>query len=267
MTHSEVSMGEIERVVAGHHHDPHSVLGAHPGPDGAVVRALRPMATSVTLILDDGRRIPMTHLHRGVFAVTLPEDKVPGYRIGVTYPGSEQETVQDDPYRFLPSLGEFDLYLIGEGRHEELWRVLGAHVREMGQATGTAFAVWAPNARGIRVAGDFNQWDGTAYPIARRGRGVGAVRAWRDRWHQVQVRDLRPGRGVAGEGRPAREPRREAARHRVGRVHLAVQLERRGLAQGAVRAPAGPRADGRLRGAPRLVAAGSFLPGTGHPAR
>ena len=165
MAHSEVSMGEIERLVAGHLHDPHSVLGAHPGPDGIVVRALRPMATSVTLILDDGRRIPMPHLHRGVFAVTLPEEKVPGYRIGAAYRGSEQETVQDDPYRYLPTLGEFDLYLIGEGRHEELWRVLGAHVREVGQTTGTSFAVWAPNARGLRVTGDFIGWDGAAHPM------------------------------------------------------------------------------------------------------
>ena len=52
MTDTEISEGEIDRVVAGHHHDPHSVLGAHPGPDGVIVRALRPLATSVTLVLD-----------------------------------------------------------------------------------------------------------------------------------------------------------------------------------------------------------------------
>src|SRR5581483_1437251 len=173
MTHSEVSLGEIERIVAGHHHDPHSVLGAHPGPDGVVIRALRPLATSVTAVLDDGRRVPLPHLHQGVFTATLPEEKVPGYRLAVTYPGSDAELVIDDPYRFLPTLGEFDLHLIGEGRHEELWRVLGAHVREVGPADdaaiGTAFAVWAPDARGIRVAGDFNGWDAAAYPMRSRG--------------------------------------------------------------------------------------------------
>ena len=141
MTQPEVSLGEIERIVAGHHHDPHSVLGAHPGPDGVIIRALRPLAKSVTAVLDDGRRLPMTHVHQGVFAVTVPDEKVPGYRIAATYAdasGSEgAEEVRDDPYRYLPTLGEFDLYLIGEGRHEELWRVLGGHVREVGQATGT----------------------------------------------------------------------------------------------------------------------------------
>ena len=57
MTDSEVSRAEIEQLVAGEHHDPHSILGAHPGPDGVVIRALRPMARSVTLVLDDGRRL------------------------------------------------------------------------------------------------------------------------------------------------------------------------------------------------------------------
>ncbi len=174
MTQPELSLGEIERIVAGQHHDPHSVLGAHPGPDGVVIRALRPQATSVAALLDDGRRLPMTHVHKGVFAVTVPDEKVPGYRIAATYPGSELEEVRDDPYRYLPMLGEFDLYLIGEGRHEELWRVLGAHVREVGQATGTSFSVWAPNAHGVRVTGDFNYWDGIAYPM----RSLGGAGVW-----------------------------------------------------------------------------------------
>ena len=178
MTQPEVSLGEIERIVAGHHHDPHSVLGAHPGPDGVIIRALRPLAKSVTAVLDDGRRLPMTHVHQGVFAVTVPDEKVPGYRIAATYAdasGAERaQEVRDDPYRYLPTLGEFDLYLIGEGRHEELWRVLGGHTREVGQATGTAFAVWAPNAHGVRVTGDFNYWDGIAYPM----RSLGGSGVW-----------------------------------------------------------------------------------------
>src|SRR6266853_332264 len=78
---ADVSLGEIERIVAGQHHDPHSVLGAHPGPDGVVIRALRPLAPSVTAVLDDGRRLPMTHVHQGVFEVTVPDEKVPGYKI------------------------------------------------------------------------------------------------------------------------------------------------------------------------------------------
>jgi 1,4-alpha-glucan branching enzyme len=182
------SRGEIERVVAGQHHDPHSVLGAHPGPDGVTIRALRPLATSVTVVLPDGRRFPMTHLHQGVFEATLPaqDPAIPDYRLAVTYGDDSGGTttggaaaagdiaLQDDPYRHLPTLGEFDLHLIAEGRHEELWRVLGSHVRRYGEITGTAFAVWAPNARGVRVVGDFNYWDGRAYPM----RSLGGAGVW-----------------------------------------------------------------------------------------
>src|SRR5690606_15689961 len=71
--------------------------------------------------------------------------------------------------------------LIGEGRHERLWEVLGAHVRTydaqgsaFGEVTGTSFAVWAPNARGVRVVGDFNHWDGHAHPM----RMMGASGVW-----------------------------------------------------------------------------------------
>ncbi|HEY7814984.1 MAG TPA: 1,4-alpha-glucan branching enzyme, partial [Nakamurella sp.] len=174
MTTPEPSQGEIERIVAGHHHDPHSVLGTHPGPDGVVIRALRPLATSVAAVLDDGRRLPMEHVHQGVFAVTVPDEKVSGYRIAATYPGGPAEDLRDDPYRHLPTVGEFDLYLIGEGRHEELWRVLGARVREFGTVSGTSFAVWAPNAHGVRVTGDFNHWDGRAYPM----RSLGGAGVW-----------------------------------------------------------------------------------------
>ena len=116
MTDNELTLGEIEQVIAGQHYDPHSILGAHPGPDGVVIRALRPLATSVTVVLDDGRRFPMEHLHQGVFTVTLPQEKVPDYRIAATYAGSQdEEVVLDDPYRYLPTISEFDLYLIGEG--------------------------------------------------------------------------------------------------------------------------------------------------------
>jgi 1,4-alpha-glucan branching enzyme len=169
-----VTLGEVERIVAGHHHDPHSVLGAHPTAGGQViVRALRPLAESVTLVIDDGRKLPMEHLHQGVFTATLDQSAVPDYQLAVTYKDAP-EVIQDDPYRYLPTLGEFDLHLISEGRHEELWRVLGAHVREYGGVTGVSFAVWAPNAHGVRATGDFNFWDGRAHPM----RSLGGSGVW-----------------------------------------------------------------------------------------
>ena len=70
----------------------------------------------------------------------------------------------------MPSfLGEVDLHLIGEGRHERLWDALGAHVRSVDGTTGTVFAVWAPNARGVRVVADFNGWNGHDHEMKNLG--------------------------------------------------------------------------------------------------
>jgi 1,4-alpha-glucan branching enzyme len=133
-----VSHAEIDALVAGTHHDPHAILGGHPDPAGVTIRALRPLAETVSAVLADGGRVPMTHLYQGVFSVTVPGTVIPDYRIAVTYPGTP-ETVADDPYRHLPTLGEIDLHLIGEGRHEALWTVLGARVRpDAGGASATS---------------------------------------------------------------------------------------------------------------------------------
>jgi 1,4-alpha-glucan branching enzyme len=61
------------------------------------------------------------------------------------------------------TLGEIDLHLFGEGRHEEIYKKLGAHVTKK----GVSFAVWAPHARGVSVVGDFNQWNGKEHQMNR----------------------------------------------------------------------------------------------------
>jgi 1,4-alpha-glucan branching enzyme len=80
----------------------------------------------------------------------------------------------NDPHTFPPTLGELDLHLLGEGRHEELYERLGAHVVEHEGARGTAFAVWAPAARAVSVVGDFNNWDGREHPM----RALGSSGIW-----------------------------------------------------------------------------------------
>jgi 1,4-alpha-glucan branching enzyme len=167
----QISHPEIDALVAGVHHDPHAILGGHPGPGGVTIRALRPLAESLTIVLPGGARVPMRHVYQGLFSALVPGTTVPDYRLAVTYKGMP-ETISDDPYRHLPTLGEMDLHLIGEGRHEALWTVLGARFRPA--AEGTAFAVWAPNARGVRVIGDFNHWDGQAHPM----RSLGGSGVW-----------------------------------------------------------------------------------------
>jgi 1,4-alpha-glucan branching enzyme len=166
---------DIERLVVGHYGDPHRILGRH---DGAV-RALRPDATAMHLLVDCSgalERVEMRRLHPGgLFEAAIPDDAT-GYRLEAEY-GGEQATstfVFDDPYRSWPTLGDLDLHLFGEGRHRRLWEVLGAHVREHGGQRGVAFAVWAPNARAVRVVGDWNFWDGRIHPM----RSLGSSGVW-----------------------------------------------------------------------------------------
>jgi 1,4-alpha-glucan branching enzyme len=163
----------LEAVVGGAYHDPHTVLGAHPIGGQLVVRTLRPDASAVSIVVGDDRTQAQQIHPSGIWQAVLPGAAVRDYRVAVTY--GDVTYVADDPYRFLPTLGDVDLHLIGEGRHERLWHVLGAHVRRFeGGITGTSFAVWAPNARGVRVMGDWNFWDGRAHPM----RSLGSSGVW-----------------------------------------------------------------------------------------
>jgi 1,4-alpha-glucan branching enzyme len=152
-------------------HNPHGFLGAHPAKDGVVVRAFRPAAERVTV------RPHGVELHEkddGLWEGVVEGADLPlSYELEVAYPDGQTFTLRD-PYAFLPTLGELDLHLVREGRHEELYERLGAHVRELGGVTGTAFAVWAPNARSVSVVGDFNSWDGRLHPM----RSLGSSGIW-----------------------------------------------------------------------------------------
>jgi 1,4-alpha-glucan branching enzyme len=160
---------EVTAIVEGRHTDPHRVLGAHPVEGGAVVRALRPDAERVDVLLEGGASVEAERAAPGFFEARLDEQpRAAEYRLRVSYPGGSAFEMRD-AYAFWPTLGEVDLHLAGEGRHEELWRRMGAHVVEVDAVTGTAFAVWAPNARAVRVVGDFNSWDGRLHPMRLLG--------------------------------------------------------------------------------------------------
>ena len=158
----------LDSIRALHHPEPHQILGAHPEPGGGtVIRAHRPEAESITVAADDGHEWPMRSLGNGLFEVRTPRAVGP-YHLAVTYPGGRCFTL-GDPYRFWPTLGDLDLYLLNEGRHDRPWERLGAHPMLHGGTAGTAFAVWAPTAGGVSVVGDFNGWDGRLHPMRRMG--------------------------------------------------------------------------------------------------
>jgi 1,4-alpha-glucan branching enzyme len=155
----------IAELAGGAHPRPHDWLGQHPVEGGHVIRAVRPLALGVTAIRRDGTRVALAHVADGLWQGLAPGEGQ-AYELETTYADGPTWTA-DDPYRFVPSVGEVDLYLWGEGRHEQLWHVLGAHFRPHEGVAGTSFSVWAPHARSARVVGDFNSWAGAGHAMRR----------------------------------------------------------------------------------------------------
>ncbi len=152
--------GEIGRLLAFQHPDPHSILGAHPIAGHVVVRVYRPDASRICLLIDETDRREMPQRDEGLFEIAVfDRAEVFPYRLEI-HRDDDTVLVTRDPYSFLPTLGELDLYLWGEQKHQRAWNKLGAHPIEMNGVAGVAFAVWAPNAASVSVVGDFNGWDG-----------------------------------------------------------------------------------------------------------
>jgi 1,4-alpha-glucan branching enzyme len=165
---------ELDRLVVGEHRQPHDLVGPHREGDAWLVRAWLPDASASRLLVDGATPVDMAVRHpAGVFETSVAGADVPVYRYEATWPDGST-SVEEDPYRFWPTLGDIDLHLIGEGRHERLWRALGAHPRTHQGTAGTAFAVWAPGARAVRVVSDCNRWDGRRHPM----RSMGASGVW-----------------------------------------------------------------------------------------
>jgi 1,4-alpha-glucan branching enzyme len=156
-----IAPSEIERLLRLEHPDPHSILGAHPGPYGITIRAWRPGADQISVV--ENGTAPWQMVQRngdGLFEVLIEDrEQVFPYKLRVQYHDGTVATIHD-PYSFLPTVGDLDQLLWNQGRHERIYEKLGAHMRELEGVNGVAFAVWAPNALGVSVVGDFNDWDG-----------------------------------------------------------------------------------------------------------
>ena len=239
---------EIERVVAGEHPDPHSVLGAHPGEGGIVVRAFRPGAASVRVLPQKGEPVELARVHEaGVFEGVLPRRRtLPRYRLEVGYPAA-RPVVLRDPYSFLPTLGELDLHLIAEGRHERLWDALGAHVRDdRRERRAPRSRCGRQRARGQRRR-RLQPWDERPHPM----RTLGATGVWELFVPEVGAGarykfEIRGADGVAAaQGRPVRV-RAELPPRTASVVHRAApRVGRRRRGSSAARAPS--RTPGRCR--------------------
>ena len=168
-------VGAVADVVHGRCRDPHGVLGMHGAGARGVVRAWVPGgATSVTVRFAERAIEARLGDPAGLWEVDCgPVTGTPGYVLEIRWPDGATE-VREDPYRFWPSVGELDVYLFAEGRHESLWRILGAHPMRHQGVEGVAFALWAPNAQAVRVVGEWNAWDGRVHPM----RSLGSSGIW-----------------------------------------------------------------------------------------
>jgi 1,4-alpha-glucan branching enzyme len=150
----------------------------HRRSRGLVVRAFLRDAASCDVILTGEtppEAFPMKLLApEGLFEVFIPKrQEVCAYELRAVSADGRSRQFRD-PYCFLPTLGDQDLYLFNEGNEHRIYDKLGAHQRDLGGTTGTAFAVWAPSASRVSVVGDFNGWDGRYHPM----RSLGASGVW-----------------------------------------------------------------------------------------
>ena len=162
---------DIEAIVGGYHSDAFRILGPHgvrkkTGQARWEVRAFLPQAETAEVDVG-GQRYPMVKRHpQGFFSAAI-EGEAACYRLRARL-WDGRETEFEDPYRFGPQLSDTDLHLHGEGTLFEAYRTLGAHLVESGGVRGVRFAVWAPNAECVTLAGEFNEWDTRRHPMRRR---------------------------------------------------------------------------------------------------
>jgi 1,4-alpha-glucan branching enzyme len=177
-----LSKTDLTALLQATHASPHSVLGMHPTTykkqPGVITRAFVSGAQTcevVDLDAQPSKSYAMTRVApEGLFEVFIPNrTEVFRYQLRAGYPNHEIRQFYD-PYCFLPTLGEQDLYLFNEGNEHRIYTKLGAHVRDLGGVQGVSFAVWAPAAARVSVVGNFNRWDGRFHPM----RSLGASGVW-----------------------------------------------------------------------------------------
>ncbi len=166
-TRTGVELEKLGPLLSGHHENPFELLGPHPimagGRKALAVRAFLPdVAQAWVVDRGQGPGQPMQCIHpAGVYEAICPAiDEVSNHRYLLRVADQRgAERTMHDPYAFPPLLTEFDLHLLGEGTHWSSYQKLGAQLRIVDGVDGVNFAVWAPNATGVSIVGEFNQWD------------------------------------------------------------------------------------------------------------
>jgi 1,4-alpha-glucan branching enzyme len=174
-----LTSAEADSLVEVRHQSPHTLLGMHAMGDGSgvVVRAFHPRAVEVSIAPVHEKNKPSIKLEQfrpGLFEGTTKQAKsVYAYDLIITLDNGTKIQTRD-PYSFLPTLGETDLFLFAQGNERRIYEKLGAQLRTMDGVEGASFAVWAPTAQRVSVVGAFNNWDGRIHAM----RMLGASGVW-----------------------------------------------------------------------------------------
>lgn len=171
---THIPLEHLGRLLEGKHENPFEVLGPHvveeDGRKLLSIRAFLPHSKQAWVIdlAHEGVPRPMRRIHpAGLYEALCPlNGQQPQYLLRVAEEDGKQ-VIMHDPYTFPPLLTDYDLYLLGEGRHWRCYNKLGAQLRTVNGVEGVNFAVWAPNATSVSVIGDFNRWDGRCHPMRK----------------------------------------------------------------------------------------------------
>ncbi len=172
-TRTTVALEKVGLLLDGRHENPFELLGPHEvltaGRRALAVRAFLPGSAQAWVVDPGNQPQPMRRIHpAGLYEAICPSMKNAAgqYQLRVADDRGD-ETTMHDPYAFPPLLTEFDLYLLGEGKHWSSYQKLGAQLRTVDGIDGVNFAVWAPNATGVSLIGDFNEWDARRHPMRK----------------------------------------------------------------------------------------------------
>ncbi|MGN6456067.1 MAG: 1,4-alpha-glucan branching enzyme, partial [Achromobacter mucicolens] len=180
-TDGHIDAQEVTALAHGLHDNPFGVLGPHDG----WVRVFVPGASAVAVLDQDGDRTPLEEQAQGLYVGRVTYAQAgdgASYRLAIRWPAAEQVTA--DPYAFGALLDDATLQRLAQGAWREAGEALGAHLVEVDGVSGLRCAVWAPNARRVAVAGDFNGWDARRHGMRLRH----AAGVW-----EIFIPGVRPG--------------------------------------------------------------------------
>jgi len=158
---------DLQLIASACHHEPFNVLGNQTIHHNEFVLFYSP--ETITLTISE-KNIPTSRLAESDFFICTEQlDEIDGHYLLNKIHTNNEKSSSFDPYSFTTQINDFDLHLFSEGKHLHIYKILGAHHKQIDGIDGILFATWAPNALRVSIIGDFNNWDGRRHPMRSRG--------------------------------------------------------------------------------------------------